>query len=145
MIVHCTSKGGRPTEFDMFDKKDFATICHLIKNHIKGTTWRILRYDISNPKKTQKSRRSYAPGFTTPLDDDCSAREISVNIDKTIKGHGRKVAARVDDDETASKAGTTKAKSSKKMQRRKVDDGKAAANGGTSKAKPSKKSLQRRQ
>ena len=64
-----------------------------------------------------------------------------MNVDKTIKGHGRKVAARekVDDGKAASKGGTTKAKPSKKAQRRKVDDGKAASNGGTTKAKPSKK------
>ena len=64
-----------------------------------------------------------------------------MKVDKTIKGHDRKVAARgkVDDGTAASKGGTTKAKPSKKVQRRKVDDGKAASNGGTTKAKPSKK------
>ena len=61
-----------------------------------------------------------------------------MNIDETINGHGRKVAARVDDDEAASKVGTTKAKSSK-MQQKKVNDGKEAADSGTSKAKLSKK------
>ena len=85
--------------YDMCDKKDFVTICHLIKNPTKKTTWRVLRYEISNPKKTQKSGQSYAPGFTTPSDDECSSRETSVNIDETINGHGRKVARRVNDDE----------------------------------------------
>ena len=90
-----------------------------------------------------KSRRSCAPGFTTPSDDECSSKEISVNIDETINGHGRKVAARVNDDEVASKVSTTKAKSSN-MQKKKVNDDKAAAFRGTFKAKLPKKSLQRR-
>ena len=64
-----------------------------------------------------------------------------MGVDRTIKGHRGKVAARgkVGDGKAASKGDTTKAKSSKKVQRRKVDDGKAASSGGTAKAKPSKK------
>ena len=60
-------------EYGMCDKKDFETILHLIKNPTEVTTWRVLHYEISNPKKTQKSRQSYALGFTTPSDDECSA------------------------------------------------------------------------
>ena len=122
----------------MCNKKDFETIRYLLKNPAERTNWRVLRYEISNTKKRQKSGQRYSSGFTTPSDDECSSREISVNIDETINGHGRKVAARVDDGEAASEVGTTKAKSSK-MQQKKVNDGKAAADSGTSKAKLSKK------
>ena len=86
----------------------------------------------------KKSRRSYAPGFTTLSDDECSSKEISVNIDETINGHGRKIARRVNDDEVASKVSTTKAKSSN-TQQKKINDDKAVADRGTSKAKLYKK------
>ena len=117
--VRYTPKGGTSIEFDMYNKKDFETVRNLIKNPPKGTTWRVLRYDISQPKKTQKSGRSHAPGFRTPSDDDSSAKAGSVNVDKTIKGYGRKVASRenVNDGKAAFEVGTTRAKFSKKVQR----------------------------
>ena len=102
-------------DYDMYEKKDFETICNLIKNLPKGTTWRVLRCEFSKPKKTQKSGRIHAPSFTTPLDDDSSTKANSVNIGKTIKGHRRKVAARgkVGDGKAASKWSTAKTKPSK--------------------------------
>ena len=112
--VRYTPKGGTSIKFNMYNKKDFETVCNLIKNPPKGTTWRVLRYDVSQPKKTQKSGRSHAPGFRTPSDDDSSAKAGSVNVDNTVKGHGRKVAARgnVNDGNAVSEGGTTKPKSS---------------------------------
>ena len=57
-IVRYTPKGGKSVEYDMCDKKDFETIRHLVKNPAEGTNWRVLRYEISNTKKTQKSGQS---------------------------------------------------------------------------------------
>ena len=116
-------------DYDMCKKEDFETICNLIKNSPKGTTWRVLRYEFSKQNKTQKSGQIHAPGFTTPLDDDSSTKANSVNVGNTIiKGHGRKVAARgkVGDGKAASKGSTAKAKPSKKAQCGKVDKGNAA-------------------
>ena len=49
-IVRYTPKGGKSVEYEMFDKKDFETILHLLKNPTEGTNWRVLRYEISNTK-----------------------------------------------------------------------------------------------
>jgi hypothetical protein len=119
-IVRYTPKGGRPMEYDMFEKKDLETIRHLIRNPAKGTIWRVLRYETFYPKKTkktQKSGRSRAPGFTTPSDDEGSAKVISAENDKTIKGHEKKAAAKtkVDQVKAVSHGVNNKPKTSKNV------------------------------
>ena len=54
-MVSYTPKGGEPMDYDMRETEDFETIRNLIKNPPKGTTWRVLRYEFSKQKKTQKS------------------------------------------------------------------------------------------
>ena len=81
------------------------------------------------------------------MDDECSVKAISVNIDKNIKGHGRKVAARgrVDDGKATSKGVTTKAKLSKKCSGGRSMMVRQHLTGALPKPNPPKKSLQRRQ
>ena len=116
-IVHFTPKGGKSIEYDMCEKTNLESIRYLICNPPKGTIWRVLRYELPNPKKAQKQGRSHAPGFTTPSDDEGSAKVITTKNDKTNKGHGKKAVAKrkVKDGMAASKGVTTKAKTSEKV------------------------------
>ena len=123
--VRYTSKDGRPMEYDMSEKKDRETIRHLIRNPMKGTIWRVLRHEALNPKKakkTQKSGRSHAFGFTTPSDDEESVNVVSAKNDKTIKGRGKEVTlkTKVDQMKAVSNGVNNKAKTSKKVTTKKA-------------------------
>ena len=53
-IVRYTEQGGKSVEYDMYNETDFEALRHLVRNPSKGSIWRVLRYEISNTKKSSQ-------------------------------------------------------------------------------------------
>ena len=78
----------------MRKKKDRDTVHGLIQSPMKGSVWRVLRKDEVKTKdiqKQEKTRRSHAPGFRLPSDEEEeSSKTSSAKNDTMIKCRGKK-------------------------------------------------------
>ena len=93
-FVRFISKDIPPLEFDMWEKKDRDTVHGLIQSPMKGSVWRVLRKDEVKTKdiqKQKKTRRSHAPGFRLPSDEEEeSSKTSSAKNETMVKCHGKK-------------------------------------------------------
>ena len=93
-FVRFISKDIPPLEFDMWKKKDRDTVHGLIQSPMKGSVWRVLCKEEVKTKdipKQKKTRRSCAPGFTLPSDEEEeSSKTSSAKNDTMVKCRGKK-------------------------------------------------------
>ena len=72
-IMRYMTKGGKSLEYTITDEEEWGISKNLIENPPLGATWIVLRYTPPTTKlnsKTEGSGKSYALGFSTPLDEE---------------------------------------------------------------------------
>ena len=110
-IMRYTTKGGKSLEYTITDPEEWGISKNLIENPPPGATWIVLRYTPPTTKrnsKTEGSGKSYAPGFSTPSDEEPNDKSLT-------KAKSSKKRASFKEDGAMKKAvGKTPYKSSKK-------------------------------